>query len=197
MRAIKTQGMEEIARFATTWSRNSWVSSISRVVMGAFPEFLEPSIAFEVFVEKLTLVFHLVNILCTLSKRLVVGFYSTAIGFNLIRKPSVVQKVFCGHIPICSSILSVDKDRSLRVWNIPLLSTRGFCEVTCCKNTPYLYLAGLYPRIFHWVFGKCRRYWAFLFLFGQNGFSQTRLVLHLFPLSLLKDFLLVSCGCFL
>ena len=77
--------------------------------MGAFPEFLEPSIAFEVFVEKLTLVFHLVNILCTLSKRLVVGFYSTAIGFNLIRKPSVVQKVFCGHIPICSSILSVDK----------------------------------------------------------------------------------------
>ena len=77
--------------------------------MGAFPEFLEPSIAFEVFVEKLTLVFHLVNILCTLSKRLVVDFYSTAIGFNLIRKPSVVQKVFCGHIPICSSILSVDK----------------------------------------------------------------------------------------
>ena len=139
MRAIKTKGMEEIARFATTWSLNSWVSSISRVVMGAFPEFLEPSIAFEVFVEKLTLVFHLVNILCTLSKRLVVGFYSTAIGFNLIRKPSVVQKVFCGHIPICSSILSVDKkDRSLPVWNIPLLSTRSFCEVTCCKSTPCL-----------------------------------------------------------
>ena len=84
--------------------------------MGAFLEFLEPSIAVEVFVEKLTLVFHLFNILCTLSKRLVVGFYSTAIRFNLIRKPSVVQKVFCGHIPISSSILSVDKkDRSLRV----------------------------------------------------------------------------------
>ena len=30
---------------------------------------------------------------------------------------------------------------------------------------------------------------AFLFLFGQNGFSQTRIVLHLFPLSLLKDYL--------
>ena len=42
--------------------------------MGAFLEFLEPSIAFEVFVEKLTLVFHLFNILCTLSKRLGVGF---------------------------------------------------------------------------------------------------------------------------
>lgn len=90
MRAIKTQGIEEIARFANTWSRNSWVSSISRVVIGAFLEFLEPSIAFGVFVEKLTLVFHLFNILCTLSKRLGVGFYSTAMGFNLIRKPSVV-----------------------------------------------------------------------------------------------------------
>ena len=32
-------------------------------------------------------------------------------------------------------------------------------------------------------------HWASLFLFGQNGFSQTRLVLHLFPLSLLKDYL--------
>ena len=38
----------------------------------------------------------------------------------------------------------------------------------------------------HWALG------VFLFLFGQNGFSQTRLVLYLFPLSLFKGYLFLA-----
>ena len=84
---------------------------------------LEPYFALKVFVEELTLVFHLFNILCTLFKRCGVGFYSKAMGFKLIREPSIVWKVYCGRIPICNSILPVEtKDRSLCVWNISLLS---------------------------------------------------------------------------
>ena len=46
---------------------------------------------------------------------------------------------------------------------------------------------------------KCQRFWplgVFLFLFGQNGFSQTQLVLYLFPLSLFKDYLFLVVAFF-
>ena len=85
---------------------------------------------------------NLVNILCTLSKRLVVDFYSTAIGFNLIRKPSVVQKVFCGHIPICVDLFLW--------WPDPLDISVG-CRISL----------GFSARWWIWFLARCEYCWCF------------------------------------
>ena len=49
----------------------------------------------------------------------VFGVFSRVMGFQSIQEPSVVWKVFCGSIPICSSVLSGWQERQMRsIWNV-------------------------------------------------------------------------------
>ena len=66
------------------------------------------------------------------------------------------------------------------------------------KTTIEFYLAGLYPRIFYWVFGKCQRYWALgisIFVWPERFLPDAACPASLPALTFKRLF--VSCGCFL